>query len=100
MEKGERPVILIPKAEQAILNICIYIAEQGYPETATRFYDRLYDFAETLGKFPDRYRVCRHTVLARHNLHCATFEHNYIFIYRIAEQVTVVFNIIHAKRLR
>jgi plasmid stabilization system protein ParE len=100
LEKSKPAVVFLPKAEKSIFKIFCYIAEKGHPERAEKFYNQLYEFGYSLNNFPDKYALCRHAVYKKKNLHCAVFEHNYIFVYKVVKTQLVIFNIIHGKRLK
>ena len=100
MEKSKPSVVFLPKAEKSLFKIFVYIAEQGYPERAEKFYLQLYEFGYSLNSFPEKYAICRHAIYQKHNCHCAVFEENYIFIYKIKNDDLVIINVIHAKRLK
>jgi len=96
MDKREKvSVILKPKAEQSIVDISIFIAGKGYPETALKFKDSLYEFAGSLSVFSHKYPICRHPSFARRNLHCAVFHKNYIFVYKMIKTNIVIYTIIN-----
>ena len=93
-------IIFREKAKRSILEIAIYIELQGYPETAEKFTERLLLFANTISIFPDKYPLCRYKQFSKRNFHCAVFEHNYIFVYKIVRNHLVIFQVIHSKRLK
>ena len=98
MEKRKFEVIYEPKAEQSIFKISIYIAKKGYKETAVKFTNILYDFGDSLTLFPEKYPVCKKSILAKRKLRCAIFKKNYIFIYKIIKNELIIFNVIHSSR--
>jgi len=53
MEKTTRVVIFKKRAELSIFKTYLHIADRGYPATADKFADSLYDFGYTLNDFPD-----------------------------------------------
>ncbi|OFY39308.1 MAG: hypothetical protein A2275_13105 [Bacteroidetes bacterium RIFOXYA12_FULL_35_11] len=95
MEKEKFEVVFRPKASDSIDKIVIYIEENGYPETAIKFSNKLYKFAYSLTLFPNKYAVCRHPQFAKRNYHCAVFHKNYIFVYKLVKNHLVIYNIIH-----
>lgn len=97
MEREKITVIYAPKAVKSIKKIADYISEQGYPQRAEIFSERLYDFGETLSLFPDKYKLCIHPKLVKHNMRCAVFLSNYIFIYKLIKNELIIFNVIHAR---
>ncbi|MCD4790236.1 MAG: type II toxin-antitoxin system RelE/ParE family toxin [Bacteroidales bacterium] len=92
-------VIFRRSASEDIANISYYITTKGYPENAKRFVDKLHKFGESLGIFPEKYTICRHKQFARKNFHCAVFDKNYVFVYKIETARIVIYNVIHTKRL-
>lgn len=99
-ERTKPEVIFTNRASNSIEEIAIYIALKGYPETALKFKDLLYEFAFSLTDFPDKYPICKRKSLKRQNLKCATFKTNYIFVYKLIENELVIYNVIHSKRLK
>jgi plasmid stabilization system protein ParE len=100
LEKSKNEVIFLPKSQKSIFSIYRYIAERGYPATAEKFFNRLYDFGYGLNDYPDKYGICRQPVYQKRKLHCAVFESNYVFIYKAVKSQLVIYNIIHSKRLK
>ena len=93
-------VVIKPRAQRSISNIGFHIAKKGYPETALEFETRLEEFVVSLAAFPDKNPVSRHKAFARKQFRQAVFEKNYIILYKVVNNELLVFNIIHAKRLR
>jgi plasmid stabilization system protein ParE len=93
-------VITRPKAEKSIASIGAYISEKGYPDTAEEYLDRMKRFAQSLAISPDKYPICRFAKFAKENFHCATFEQNYIFVYKIIHKQIVIYNVIHGKAMK
>jgi toxin ParE1/3/4 len=93
-------VIIKPKAEKSIASIGAYISEEGYPETAEDYLDRMKEFVKSLVSFPDKYPICRQNKFAKRNLHCAVFESTYTFIYKVVKSQLIIYIVIHGKRLR
>ena len=100
MEKEKHKVIFLRAAEKNIFQIYIYLVLQGYPETAERFTDKLYDFGYSLANFPDKYRLCRFPKFSRRSLHCAVFDRAYIFTYKVVKNKLIIYNVIHSKVLK
>ena len=80
--------------------VSLYIKNKGYPETAHKFYDRMVDFALSLGEFPEKYSVCRFRQFGKRGYHCAVFEENYIFVYKIAYNQLNLLRVVAAKRMK
>lgn len=94
MEK-EIAVIYTPKAKKSISKIAAYIHDKGYPETAIKFTERLYDFGDSLNIFPNKYPLCRQPQFAKRSMHCAVFLKDYVFVYKVVKNHLYVYNIIH-----
>lgn len=99
MEKKEK-IIFQEEAKQSFRSIALYIEEKGYPETAEKYIQRMLNFTETFLLFPNKYPLCRFSKLSKQNLHCAVFEHKYIFIYKVAKNKLIIYNVIHVKTLK
>lgn len=99
MAKRQSKVVYKQKAAISISLFAFYIENKGYPITATRFNNNLYEFGNSLANFPNKYPVCRKASWAKRNLRCAVFKKNYIFIYKLLEDELVVFNVVHASSI-
>ena len=99
METENLEVVYKPTADKQIYKLMIYIDENGYPDTAVNFAQRLYKFGDSLGFMPNKFPICRHPKLAKRNLHCTVFESNYIFIYKVVRKKLTIYSIVHCKRL-
>jgi plasmid stabilization system protein ParE len=95
--EAKEKVIFRDRAKQAVLNIVLYIELKGYPETAEKFAVRLVQFGYSLANFPDKYPICKKLILAKRNLHCAVFDKNYIFIYKVINKRLVIYNVINVR---
>lgn len=95
--KEEIKVIYAPKARTSINHITDYIEEKGYPATAEKFVQKLYDFGNSLAVFPERYPPCKQPQLVNRNMRCALFHKSYIFVYKRIKNTLVIFNVIHSK---
>lgn len=93
-------VIFREKAKRSIKDIALYIEESGYPETSEKFSQRLVEFGYSLATFPNKYAVCRFKRFARYNLRCASFERNYIFVYKLVKNELLIYTIAYTKRLK
>lgn len=99
-ERAKPEIIFTSKASNSIEEIAIYIALKGYPETALKFKDLLYEFAFSLTNFPEKYPLCKRKSFKRQNLKCVAFKKNYIFVYKLIGAELVIYNVIHSKRLK
>jgi plasmid stabilization system protein ParE len=96
MEKTKPLVIYKPKAENSIFYIYCYIAKQGNPKRAEKFYSDLYEFGNSLADYHFAYPVCRQPQFAKRNMHCAVYHKNYIFIFKLVTNQLIIYNIIHS----
>jgi plasmid stabilization system protein ParE len=96
---GKQRVVYSRIAHDQILAIMLFIAKNGYPDTALKFCDLLYDFGESLGSFPEKYPVCHREPFKMRNLRCAVFK-NYVFIYSNGFETVRILGVIHSSRLR
>lgn len=99
MEKAKE-VRFRKTASDSIAAISYYIEEKGYPITAERFADGLYDFGLSLKLFTNKYALCRNTTLALLNMRCAVFGKSFVFIYKVNDGVLEIYNIVHASTLK
>jgi plasmid stabilization system protein ParE len=93
-------VIIRPRAEESIVNICNYIIKKGYPKTALEFLDRMRIFAHSLGDFPEKYSICSQKSYQKRKFRCVVFEDNFIFIHKQIGNDMVLLNVVHASRIR
>jgi plasmid stabilization system protein ParE len=99
MAKEGLKVVYSDIAHQQIFAVMIYIARQGYPETALKFTDDLYDFGQSLGLFPEKYSICKRKPLVTKKLRCAPFG-PYIFVYCVETLRIVIYAVIHSSRIK
>ena len=86
------------KANRNIAEIFDYIEQQGFPQNAINYKNRLFEFGETLQIFPEKYQICRFEKYREKGYRCAPFD-DYIFVYRIEGKDFIVITIVHGKRL-
>ena len=96
----KKQVIFRKKAKQSIEEVSLYVEQNGYPETAEQYAQRMIDFGYSLTIFPNKYPICRFEKFAKRTLHCAAFDKTYIFVYKTVRNQLVIYNIIHGKRLK
>lgn len=84
------------KAAEDIANIAYYIAKKGYPGNALRFAEKLYEFGNSIASIPKGYPICKQKQFAKHQLHCAVFHKNYIFVYKLLKDTVVIYTVIHS----
>lgn len=98
MEKEKIEVIYLKRAKINIAKIGIWIEQKGYPETADKFIKKLYEFGDSIGLMPEKYALCRNPKLAKDGMHCIEFK-GWVFIYKLINDVVLVYNIVHGKTL-
>jgi plasmid stabilization system protein ParE len=91
-------VIVSDRAISEMAKVAAFIAEQGYPERAKRYYDRLLAFGNTLGIMPEKYAYCRFAKFKQYR--CATFERKYVFVYKIHNQSVLLLTVLHGKQIK
>jgi len=69
------------------------------PLNAGKYINRLIDFGDSLAIFPNKYPLCRYERFSENEFHCAIFEKNHVFVYKIKDQHIIIYNIVHVKRL-
>jgi|SRR5580692_8644168 hypothetical protein len=99
MEGKKIDVFYHSTAKGSISRIGAYIEMKGYPETAEKFTDRLYEFGDSLGILPEKYPLCHFQKFLKYLMHCAVFEKNYVFVYKIISKRLVIYNVVHIKAL-
>jgi plasmid stabilization system protein ParE len=99
MEQRSIQVIWQKRAENALSRFHQYIAKNN-PQNARQFIDRMVDFGETLGDFPDKFPISRFPRFADRNYHSAVFEHDFIFFYRVKGKKLFICNVIRTSRLK
>ncbi|MEO8147566.1 MAG: type II toxin-antitoxin system RelE/ParE family toxin [Bacteroidia bacterium] len=102
MEKEKTRIVTIsPSAIDDIDGISGYIIEEGFPETADKFINRMLEFIFSLYIYPFIHsECCFKKFKRRNNWRCAVFENNYIIAYKIFKFKIVVHAVIHAARLK
>jgi plasmid stabilization system protein ParE len=99
MEQRNIQVIWQKRAENALSRIHQYIAKNN-PQNALHFIDRMVDFGENLGDFPDKFPISRFPKFAHHQYHSAVFENHFIFFYRVKGKKLYICNVIRTSRLK
>ena len=95
--RKKQMVIYTDKASKSVIAIAIFIAENGYPENAQKFKEKLLSFGDSLTIFPDKYPICKQPQLAKRDMHCAVFQKHYMFVYKMKKNRLVVYNVLHSK---
>lgn len=92
-------IVFLPKAVSNLNEIALYIARKGFPLTAVKFVNELYDFGDSIKIHPLKYPYCTFKKFKIKKFRCAVYKKNYMFIYKVIENKVVIFNIIHVKTL-
>jgi plasmid stabilization system protein ParE len=85
-----------PAALQTLQESFTYITEQS-PQNARLVLEQLLDFGDNLSLFPDKFPLCKKSVLKRKKLHCVAYL-NHIFIYGVQKNQLFIFNLVHASQ--
>ncbi len=88
------------RADLNIKKLAIYIAEKGYPDTAEKYIERLYDFLFSLAPHANTYALCKNKKWAVRNYHCAVFEGTFVIPFKTKANVLYIMNVIHGARLK
>lgn len=92
-------VVFSSVAHDQIYIIMLYIAEKGYPKTAEKFSEQLYNFGISLGVYPDKYPLCKRKPFLKRGLRCAPFK-KYVFIYSTQNNEVRILSVIHSSRIQ
>jgi hypothetical protein len=92
-------VIYSSKAIESITNLALFLSNKGYPETATTFCNKLYDFGDSLGILPHKYNICRFKLLSKYGFYCAVFK-NWVFIHKIDNNRVYIMDVVHSSNLK
>lgn len=92
-------VVFLPKAIKNIEEITLYIAKKGFPLTAAKFVNELFDFGDSIKIYPLKYPYCSFKKLKIKKYRCAVYKKNYMFVYKVIENQVMIFNVIHVKTL-
>ncbi|CAN5893017.1 hypothetical protein BH11BAC7_BH11BAC7_21950 [soil metagenome] len=85
-----------PDALQTLHESFDYIKTQS-PQNALVVLEQLLQFGDNLCLLPDKYPLCRKSVLRRQKLHCVTYL-NHTFIYGVKKNELLIFNLVHASQ--
>lgn len=99
MDSRSYPVIWKERAKRSLQDIFRYVYKAS-PDHAVKFNDRLVGFGKSLGEFPERHPVAPQKPYKKRNFRRAVFKRNYVFFFKIEKGAVVIYNIVHAKRLR
>ena len=99
MEKKKPKVIFSDKAKNDIFKTALYIELKGFPDTAEKFADKLYEFGNSLSIFPNKYPICKRKAWAKRKYHCAVFK-DYIIAYKVVGSQLIIYSIVHGRRLK
>jgi plasmid stabilization system protein ParE len=99
MDRRSYPVVWKERAKRSLQNIFLYIYKKS-PDNAIKFNDKLIGFGESLGELPDKYQIAPQKPYKKRKFRRAVYKSNYVFFYKVINDSVVIFNIVHAKRLR
>ena len=99
MAEKKAQVIFSEVAHDQIYAIMLYIAVKGYPETAEKFAEQLYEFGISLASFPGKYPLCKRKPFVARTLRCAPYK-KYVFVYSIQNKEVRILSIIHSSRIQ
>jgi toxin ParE1/3/4 len=85
-----------PDALQTLRESFEYIKEQS-PQNAFLVLEQLLDFGDQLALFPDKFPLCKKSVLKRKKLHCVVYL-SHTFIYGIRKNQLLIFNLVHTSQ--
>lgn len=94
-----KTVVLTERAIQNMASAAYYISEKAYPESAARYYERMLNFAESLGLMPSKYALCKKRAFKRSKYRCANFENTYVFIYKVQHESVFLLRVLHGKQM-
>jgi plasmid stabilization system protein ParE len=98
MGSDSKPVKWRGRARNSLRYLYDYISIDA-PLNAGKYINRLIDFGDSLADFPSKFPLCRYEQFSENEFHCAVFEKNYVFVYKIKDQQVIIYNIVHVKRL-
>ena len=98
MHKEKIKVVYLQQTKINIAKIGLWIEQQGYPDTAVKFIEKLFEFGDSIGLMPEKYPLCHIPRLAKAGMHCVEFN-GWVFIYKPFKNLVVVYNIVHSKTL-
>jgi addiction module RelE/StbE family toxin len=87
-------------ARKELENAFHYIADQGYPERALKYTERIEQFCHSLSIMPDKYSICRHKRFARWQYRCAVFESSYVIVYKVHSETVFILRVLHGKQIK
>ncbi len=99
MAEKKAQVIFSQVAHDQIYTIMLYIVEKGYPETAGKFSEQLYEFGLSLASFPEKYPLCKRKPFTTTDLRYAVFK-KYVFVYSVVDKKIRIQAIIHSSRIQ
>ena len=92
-------VIYSKRAAYTIAQVAWYVAGKGYPETAEKYQQELYEFGNSLVSYPDKYSICRYKRYNIRKYRCAVFDRTWIFVYKVIKDRIFVIHVVHTSIL-
>lgn len=92
-------IVFRRKAGKTLFDLIQYGVENGFPENAIFFVNEIYNFALTLGTFPNKYPICKEKAAAKRLIRCVTYR-DYVFMYKVINNQLVIIDIIHGSWIK
>jgi plasmid stabilization system protein ParE len=99
MEQRDIQVVWDKRAVNSLKKLHQYIAKRN-PENATRFINRMKEYGNRLGDYPEKYPHNRFEKYTKFGYHTAVFESNYIFFYKVRGKKLHICSIFKTSRLK
>ena len=96
----EKTLIIKQRALNSINKIAKRISFEGFPDTAIKVNNDLFQFAEKLTDRAESFALCRHKIFYKRNNKCIPYKKNYIFIVSVTTKQVVIHNVVPAKLIR
>lgn len=87
---GQREVIILAPAVDAVSKIAIFIEGEGLPETAKKFVAEAFSFFATLSDERVIHHPCRHETWNLLNYRCVNFRKKYVVAYLDNEDEIII----------
>jgi plasmid stabilization system protein ParE len=76
-----RKIVIKQTVAESIAEVSWYLESEGFPATAEKFTDDVYDFIEKLGDHRKRYRTCKEPQRTLMGYKCISFKKNYTIVF-------------------
>jgi hypothetical protein len=78
---GSRKIIIKQSVAESIAEVSWYLESEGFPATAEKFADDIYDFIKILGDNRKRYRTCREPQRILMGYKCISYKKKYTIVF-------------------